>query len=149
MKKTDTVCYSKDAKTIIDMMVSIEGKEVGLYTRETVDSMKARYPDAQYANLDAAHEVIETEYISGVEEIDEESYMSYLEALPPVGMRTLGNSQSFKMSERRFGRVTLICARDGGRYFKFHDLITMPHDEVMAKVRKYLAEKTVETPQAT
>ena len=149
MKKTDTVCYSKDAKTIIDLMVSIEGKEVGLYSRETVDSLKARYPDAQCADLDAAHQVIEAEYVSRVEEIDEESYMSYLGALPPVGMRTLGKSQSFKMSERRFGRVTLICAQDGDRYFKFHDLISMPHDEVMAKVRKYLTEKTVETPQAT
>ena len=149
MKKTDTVCYSKHAKTIIDMMVNIDGKEVGLYTSETAESMKTRYPDAQYADLDAAHQVIEAEYITGVEEMEEASYFSYLGALPPVAMRTVGNTQSFKLSERRFGRVTLICAQEGERYFKFNDLITMPHDEVMAKVRKYLNEQTVEAPPAT
>lgn len=148
MKKTDTVCYSKEAKTIIDMMVNIGGQEVGLHTGQSVQSMQERYADAQCADLAAAHEVIEAQYVSGVEEIDEDSYIESLEVLPPVAMRTVGNTQSFKLSERRYGRVTLICAKEGRRYFKFHDLITMPHEEVMAKVRKHLKAMNVEPKQA-
>lgn len=138
MKKTHTVCYSKGAKTIIDMMVDVGGQHVGLYSGQGIDEMKARYPDAEYANLDDAHRVIEAEYITQPEEIDEESYRDYLEALPPVGMNTVGNTQSFKMSERRFGQVTLICAKVGRCYFKFHDRISLTHSQVMEKVRSHL-----------
>lgn len=138
MKKTDTVCYSKGAKTIIDMMVEVDGQHVGLHSGQGIDEMKARYPDAEYANLDDAHRVIEAEYITQPQEIDEESYRGYLEALPPVGMNTVGNTQSFKMSERRFGQVTLICAKVGRCYFKFHDRITLTHSQVMEKVQAHL-----------
>lgn len=70
--------------------------------------------------------------------IPEQSYRDYLEALPPVGMTTVGNTQSFKMSERRFGQVTLICVKVGRCYFKFHDRITLTHSQVMDKVHAYL-----------
>lgn len=138
MNKTEIVCYSKGAKMIIDAMVDVGGQHVGLYSGQRIDEMKARYPDAEYANLDDAHRVIEAEYITQPQVIDEQSYRDYLEALPPVGMNTVGNTQSFKMSERRFGQVTLICAKVGRCYFKFHDRITLTHSQVMDKVHAHL-----------
>lgn len=81
-------------------------------------------------------------------EITEARFHDMLNVLPPVNWSKTGNGESFKMSERFTGSITAIFIALNGRYFTFHDTITLPHDECCSKVFHSQAYRAPKTPDA-
>lgn len=74
-----------------------------------------------------------------VEEITERKWTYALEVLPPMAWRNTGTRESFKMSEFVVGDVTAIYVRLGGggapdRYFTFHDVYRLSHEQCCDRV---------------
>lgn len=129
----DTVFYSNAAHRTIDL-VGADGK--GLYGKETLDQVKIRYPDAEMISIDEAITRTDAAFRHPPTRVTRERYLQMLEVLPPVDWRGIGSTaESFKLSERTCGNITAIFCRIGESYWELQDDITLPHAEIVARVR--------------
>jgi hypothetical protein len=110
--------------------------------------VRLRHPEAQLGEF---HEVTanwENECKSEPVESTEEQFLKMLNILPPVAWTTRADGESFKMSERLYGMITSIYARiteptSAGvtnRYFHLNDSILTPHDEIITRCSRLLAD---------
>lgn len=86
-----------------------------------------------------AQDLYEAGFKTPVEEITAEAYDYGLNVLPPVAWTHAQGAESFKISERLAGSVTAIYAAMHGRYFRFHDTIRMPHEQICERVAAFIA----------
>lgn len=129
----DTPCaYSAERNCVIDLF---DDDGLTKFSRDTIDEVRERYPDAVTLPLSEAAERIEATFKSEPVEIERETYEDMFEVLPPVDYSTGQGWRSFKMCERTSGNVTAIYATDGARYFHLSDSIYTPHDEIVRRCR--------------
>lgn len=115
--------------SIIDALK--EGR--GTYSGETLDEIRARYPDARLMDDDEYNRIHAAYWTSEPVEITEDEYVDALEALPPLQWRRGDYAETFKMSEFLSGSITGIYCRLGRRYFCFNADVKTPHDQIVAK----------------
>jgi hypothetical protein len=120
---------------VIDSVVLIDGEERGAYSRETLAELAKRYPTVTVGDLDEVSRIKEEMMRSDPEPCTEEQFWEALECLPPVDWVRKGGGESFKMAERLSGCMTRIYARSGDRYWSFTDVDTLPHRDIMVKVK--------------
>lgn len=127
-------CYYSPSKlTVIDLIMP---NGLTQYAAETEEQIRLRYPDARRMTFDDAILSKENALIDAPMEITEDQFIEALEVLPPNQWRTVGNEESFKMSEHLSGGITRIYARIGERFFSFNDRFTLPHKQIIAKCQE-------------
>lgn len=55
------------------------------------------------------------------------------------------NCESFKLAEMYCGEVTDIFAKVGERYFQFRDVVSLPHDAILARINKEVLNRETQT----
>lgn len=138
MEKTRDAFYSV-AQTVVDAIVKVDGIEIGMFTRKTEAQLRLEYQDLARGTWEEAEAKVEEAYITQVEASTEAEFWSYLGAVPPLCRNVTGETESFKMSEMKFGCVTFIGVRIGERFFKFYDKKSLSHQQVIEKTRRHLA----------
>lgn len=68
-------------------------------------------------------------------EITAATFFEMLEVLPPGDWRGTGDTESFKLIERTAASITGIYARIGDRYFHMSDTCTLPHADIVARIK--------------
>lgn len=121
--------------------VNDKGETVTYFHGETLAELRERYPTAELISIEEFDRLKEAALRTEPEPTTEEAFMEMLEVLPPLGYRHTTDGESFKMIERYSGRMTNIYARIGRTYWVFMDRDSLPHDEIVAKVRAVM-EKT-------
>ena len=133
---------------VIDTVVDRDGKSLSFYSGETLDELRKRYPTAEIGDMDSVLAEKENMMRTDPVECTEEDFWNALECLPPFDWQRTGSiGESFKLVERTSGRMTSIYARIGSKYWSFTDVDTMPHGEIMAKVKASNEKAQAETPQ--
>ena len=133
----ENVFYVPGQRWVIDFaIVRADGVTVSQLQGHTLEEVQARSPGAILMTYQEAVEQIETGCKTEPRQIDAEDFDYALNVLPPMQWVRGGDAESFLMSERTNGRVTGIYARIGATYWKFEDVCTLPHAEIIAKVRK-------------
>lgn len=66
-------------------------------------------------------------------EINRTRFVEMLAVLPPIGWKTEGNTETFKLSERRRLGITQIFCRIGSRYFGLIDSVKLSHAEIVQR----------------
>lgn len=110
------------------------GQWVGRYSGQTLEVMATRYPGVVLGELDTVIAEREAALVTQPVEVTEEQFTYGLSVLPPVDFISRGGNVTFKMLERLDGRITGVYACIEGRYYSFHDVCTISHDEIVAKV---------------
>ena len=136
----EKVFYVPGQPWVIDFAFMREdGTLVTQLQRHTLEQVQERNPGAIITTYQEAAAQIEAGCKTEPRRIGEEDFDYALNVLPPMQWVRGESCESFKMSERTHGKVTAIYVRLGASYWKFEDVYTLPHSEVIAKVRK--AEK--------
>lgn len=105
--------------TCIDL-VTPDGR--GMYSRETLEQVRLRYPGAEERELGAWTEEKERALCTPAKPITKERFNEMLEVLPPQRWQIGRNCESFEMCEHTSGRVTAIFCRFGPRYYSFEGI---------------------------
>lgn len=120
---------------VIDLAIEQEdGTLIGMYSHETVDQLGQRYPGIFIDTLENSVKRQEDAHKTAPVEITEAQFYEALECLPPINWIHKGDSETFKMSEFVSGRITGIYARIGKRHFRFNDVNSMKHVEIIEKI---------------
>lgn len=122
--------------SIIDLVVTRGGIEVGMYSNETLAQLQLKNPEASLSDEVSVTTAQEAALTTNAAEITAEQYHDALEALPPVDFVRFGRTTSFKFAEHLRGRITTVYCHMYGRYFSFNDVRSIAHDAILAKVRK-------------
>lgn len=107
------------------------GEKFGLWSSQSHAQLEAQYPGlvvgtaAEFRTL--ANEAAKT----APEEITQEEFDDLLNVLPPQGWTRGGSSESFKLSEYYANDITTVVVRVDDRYFKFRDLGSLRHADVL------------------
>lgn len=135
--------------SMIDMAkAGPDGAPVGVHSNRTAADLERDYPGLLLGEYDEVTATMENERKTDPVEIDAEDYRFALEVLPPEGYSGSAAGESFKMIERISGRITTVYARLGKRFFKFKDLHTIKHDEIVAKIQSSKAYAATLQPAA-
>ena len=134
----EPVFYIPGTTTFIDNAVDRNGVLVGHYSGEILEQIRLRYPGAALGEWDDVYAEAEASCKTEPVEIMEDEFLKALNVLPPVRWTQRSDSESFKISERLYGSITAIYARLGNRYYTFSDNITLPHDDVISRIRQSL-----------
>ncbi len=132
----EPVFYVPGTSTIIDNAVDRAGVLVGHYSGETLEQIRLRHPGAALGEWEDVYAETEASCKTEPVEIREEEFLKALNVLPPVRWTQRTDSESFKISERLYGSITAIYARLAHRYYTFSDNITLPHDDVISRIRQ-------------
>lgn len=140
MKGSQPVAYSDTIHGVIDLMHPVNGSDelVSHYQKETIEQLRERHPDAEVISIDHAIAKSEAHFRQPVSEITEKSFWYYLEVLFPEDWQHHNGGESFKLCEYTSGSITQIFAHIGNRYFTLHDNHTMPHIEILRRVREFI-----------
>ena len=103
---------------------------LGIYSGETLEQVRERYPKATVATLDMILEAEAKAYKSEPVRIDRERWDYMLNVLPPVQWANRNGAETFKMSEMTSGTITTILCRIGERYFEMADDYWTSHDDI-------------------
>jgi len=122
--------YVPGTDTIIDTAELREGVWRSTIQNEDLTQIRIRYPKAELGEFEEIYRKVEASYRSQPIEITEDQFQYALCVLPPVGWRTAKGVESFKMSERYYGRITSIYVRVNDRYFSFRDTITLKAEQI-------------------
>lgn len=115
------------------------GNWVSVHTGQPLEALQATYPGVVMGTEDEFAAQMEAAYRTEPEHITEERYQSMLDALPPQGWTIEADAESFKFMERYSGRITDIYARIGRKFFRFMDVCTLTHDEIVSKIENSAA----------
>lgn len=133
----ENVFYVPGQPWVIDFAIQrADGATVTRLQGHTLEEVQARHPGAQLMSYQKAEQQIEAGCKTSPRRIDREDFDYALNVLPPVRWDQNGKYETFLMSERINGRVTGIYARVSDSYWKFEDVYTLSHVEIIAKVRE-------------
>lgn len=71
---------------------------------------------------------------SDVEEITLTAFMDAIAVMYPRDWCGDAECESFKLAEMYCGEVTYIYAKVGERYFRFRDVVSLPHTVILARI---------------
>lgn len=137
----EKVFYVPGQPWVLDYVEEVDGVAYSYTRRMTLEQTQAENPGVTLCTYDEARAQIEALCKSEPKQISEGDFECALGVLPPEGWRADGAGESFKMAERVNGRITAIYARICNTFWHFNDVCTMPHAEIMERVRPYF-EKT-------
>jgi len=126
---------------IDEAKINPQGAYIGVYSGETLEQVAARYPGAQLGECDEIVATREAMMKTDPVEITEDQYVAMLEVLPPEDFKFDAFGTSFKMSEYFSGRITNIYATYDNRYFMLTDVASLPHSEIIEKIKNVLSAK--------
>lgn len=118
--------------SVIDEVNPENGK--GRYSGATEDQLRHQYPMLERRELDEVVVSQENHLRTRPEMIPEDSWMDALEALPPLNWVRTHDRESFAFAERYAGRITTLYARVGNTYWKFMDICTLTHTDIIDRV---------------
>lgn len=130
----EEMCFAYQDKRFVVIDTITNG--LGTYSRETLEQVRERYPNAVIMPYEEAWKKHCDSYLTEPVEITEEDFWYFLEVLSPCSWHRRHDSESFYMSEFTTGDVTLHLVRIGTRYYKFEDHVMKTHEE---RVEKCLA----------
>ncbi|MFS7282058.1 hypothetical protein AB6867_26435 [Serratia proteamaculans] len=64
------------------------------------------------------------------------AFMDAIGTMYPLDWQGDAHNESFKLAEMYCGNVTYIYAKVGERYFKFRDVVTLSHTEIVKRLEK-------------
>ena len=128
----ERVFYSNTTHSTID---AVGADDKGLYSKETLDELRTRYPDAEVISLDEAVERTDSRFRHAPERITRERFHEMLEVLPPEDWQRRGSIETFKLCERTCGNITAIFCRIGDSYWELQDDYTLSQEKVVSLVR--------------
>lgn len=118
-----------------------DGVFVSYFTGKTLAELQEQYPGAIMGTEAEFTEQMEAACRTAPEPISAEQYSDALDALPPQDWQGIGTTvESFKFLERYAGRITSIYARVGCSYYRFHDICTLGHADIIQKVQAVTAD---------
>lgn len=113
-----------------------DGVAVSYFTGKTLAELQEQYPGAIIGPEAEFMQQMEAATRTAPQSITAEEYADALEALPPQDWQGIGSqAESFKFLERYAGRITSIYARVGHSHYRFHDICTLGHAEIVEKVK--------------
>lgn len=132
MRSTGRVFYTVLGRSIVDV---IAGDGLGLWTRESEDQLRARYPDLASGTEAEADAAIEELHRKEPVEISAGDFNEALSMMPPVRHAWLGNTESFQCLEATYGTVANIWIRIGDRHFRLADRRSVRHDDLVRQIQ--------------
>lgn len=133
----ENVFYVPGQPWVIDYAIArADGVIVSQLQGLTLEQIQVEHPGAIITTYFAARAEVEAGCKSEPRCIDEVDFEYGLNVLPPTGWMHDGDSESFKMSEHTNGRITAIYARVGETFWKFQDVYTLTHAEIIEKIHK-------------
>ena len=108
----------------------------GVYGKQTVDELKAEYPDGEVLPELEGHAKYEAAFVTGPKRIDEKRFWYLLEVLPPCRWTRWSVSESFHVSEAVAGNIVTWAVRIGERhvnprYYELDRPATTTHAELV------------------
>lgn len=131
----EKVFYVPGQPWVLDFAIEADGVARSELTGRTLEQVQAENPGAILCTYDEARAQIEALCKSEPKPISAADFEYALEVLPPRGWVADEAGESFKMAEHLNGRITGIYARIGETFWRFDDVFTMTHAEIMARVR--------------
>ena len=128
------VFYQPGKPGIIDLALDRDGIMRGIYSGETLEEMRLRYPAAEIGELGPVAKASDDHFRHGPVEITEDQFDYALEVLPPEDFVVRNGASTFKMCEYTSGRITAIYASIRGRYYELADDFALSHDAILAKI---------------
>lgn len=118
-----------------------DGELVSCFNGLTLAELQEQYPGAVIGTEFEFLQQMEAACRTAPQPISAEQYADALDALPPQDWQGIGTTaESFKFLERYSGRITSIYARVGCSYYRFHDICTLGHADIIQKVQAATAE---------
>lgn len=100
---------------------------LGMYSRETLAQVQARYPGAEIADLATWCRAKEAALCADPpKEITADQFIERLDCLPPQRWQRAPGCESFEICEHLSGRVTTVCVRVGKRHWEFNAVAGQP-----------------------
>lgn len=132
------IFLNPDTATTIDVAVSRHGQMVGEFSRQTLEEIRQRYPNAQLGTADDVQKIRDNKMKSEPVEITKADYDAAMDVLPPHDLSADVRGASFKSSEPLSGSLTAIYAYDRQKdiYWTFNDSMTLRHDAIMKRVQR-------------
>ncbi len=112
-----------------------DGEWITLHTAQTISELQVTYPGVILGAEADFTAQMEQACRTEPEHITADQFQDAFEVLPPVGWSQTDEAESFKFMEHYSGRITSVYARVGERFYRFLDLCTLEHAEIIAKVR--------------
>lgn len=138
------VFYSPGAQFFLAVAVLDNGEYVSQANRKTLAEYQLKHPAVQVMRMSEAMKQMRDLHREPVSEITKSRYWELLEVVPPY--RQAGNigSVSFVHGEPFSLGIRIICCQicfkdSDDRYFMFRDLEDMPHNEIDARCREFIA----------
>lgn len=135
--------YIPDQPGIQDLVHPTTGR--GVYSGKSLKEMQEKHNGIVIGNFDTVAGEQEGYWIQPPTEITHERFDEMLNVLPPNDWCVWLVSESFKISERTSGTVTMIFCRigvdEGARYFEMQDSIFLTHEAIIAKARTVMEAK--------
>ena len=98
------------------------------------------------ASTEAAYwQLREQEARSEVAEISLMAFMDAIAVMYPKDWEGDAHSETFKLAEMYCGEVTTVYAKVGERYFRFRDVVTLPHSAILARINKEVLSRETQT----
>ena len=113
-----------------------DGEWISVHSAQTLDELQATYPGAVLGTELEFTAQMEQACRTEPEHITADQFQDAFEVLPPVGWTSEGSqTESFKFMEHYSGRITSVYARVGDRFYRFLDVCSLSHAEIISKVR--------------
>lgn len=132
------VFYVPGTSVIFDVARKQGGQWYGMTTGKSLEQLEAEQPGViinvlSYDEVDRA--IISAVLSQPVEEVSKEAFQWGMDSTPPVDMhRRSGGEVSFKLGEPYRPGMSVIFARQAGRYWKFYDLNSLRHDQIIERI---------------
>ncbi|RZF11084.1 MULTISPECIES: hypothetical protein [Serratia] len=121
----------------LDVAIWLEDRFV-TSSGKTLEQLQQRNPACILVSYEEAKRGMYEAASLPVRRISKDEYMDKLEMLPPLDWKYFDGHESFKMMEMYCGNITDIFAQLGNSYFAMRDHVSLPHAEIMQRVRTFI-----------
>lgn len=143
MSMTTTMFVARDPDGYPRAIDEIDpASEKGRFSGESEDQIRMRYQNLERMSVDELVEEQEGRLRTAPELITEEDWTNALEVLPPCNWVQVGNVESFAFAERYSGRITTLYARVGKTHWRFMDVCTLEHKDIIERVELAIQSAT-------
>lgn len=116
-----------------------DGELVSCFNGLTLAELQEQYPGAVIGTEFEFLQQMEAACRTAPQPISAQEYTYALNTMPPQDWQGVGSAaESFKFAERYAGRITSIFARVGCSHYRFHDIFTLGHDDIIKKVQSVI-----------
>ena len=136
---TESLAFSSPARNAVYSLAFIpagESEPVSAGSGQTLSQVRARFPDVVVMAAGEAEALEENAYYQPWKEITEARWLDQLYVMPPADWVSNASGETFKSSERHYGKMTAIFACWQGRYFECRDRCTLRHSDLILSVAR-------------